>query len=112
MLVLTFPVGFLVHPAAWANLTFAAGCYVLHGGRTRLASTLGVASLGLAGSFWVMAETDRPVFSWLLLGYWTWMAAMGVLVVAPAIVARLRLPVGDSPGLAEPFAAPDRGELT
>ena len=93
-LVFTFPMGFLSHPAAWANLTFAAGCYVLHRGRPRLASGLGAASLALAGSFWVLAETSDSTFGWLLPGYWTWLAAMGVLVVAPVFVTRPSRPVG------------------
>jgi hypothetical protein len=102
-LVLTFPMGLVSNPAAWANLTFAAGCYVLYRGRNRLASGLGAASLALAGSFWALAETDDPALSWLLPGYWTWMAAMGVLVFSPAIVMQLRRSVSGSPESAEPL---------
>jgi hypothetical protein len=87
-LATTFPVGFILHLSPWANLTFAAGWFVLRRGGASWAAALGAASVALAASFYIVSLTEPgwPDGRWpVLAGYWTWIASMVVLVVAPLL---------------------------
>lgn len=81
-LIFAFPFGFLFHPAPWANLTFAVGAYALARGYAAFAAVMAAASMMLAG-FTVISGPD--IFPALLPGYWTWVGAMGTLLVAAMI---------------------------
>ncbi len=84
--VSTFPMGCMLHPAGWANLTLVLGWYGLSRGRPTRAAVWGGVSVALAGSFYFvsLSEPDLPGGSWVLAGYWTWLGSMGLLLLAPA----------------------------
>ncbi|WP_029631879.1 hypothetical protein [Zavarzinella formosa] len=87
--IFTCPFGFLMHPAASANLTFAAGIFALFHERPRAAAVWGVVSLALAASFPVIVAASSnqwPEQGLLLSGYWVWVAAMAVVATSPVLL--------------------------